>query len=73
MLIVSNKGENEFALTEMNERCDIKVWSGACDSGSDTDTPDKYLCRLCETIPGLDHEVRHEIFPHVSGDYDRMM
>jgi len=65
--------KKEFTGTGAGERCDIKVWSGACDHGTDSKTPEKYLCSLCETISDLDHEVRHEIFPHVSGDYERMM
>lgn len=60
---------NEFKV----DSCDIKVWSGACDRGPAVDTPEKYLCPLCEMLPGLDHEVRHEVYPHVSGDYSRMM
>jgi hypothetical protein len=52
------------------ERCDIHVWSGDCDHGPGGDKGERYLCELCETIPVLDHEIRHEIFPHVSGDYD---
>lgn len=54
------------------ERCDIHVWSGACDHGESNDTEKRYLCDLCENIAALDHEVRHEIFPHVSGDYENM-
>ena len=54
------------------ERCDIHVWSGACDHGESSDAEKRYLCDLCETIPVLDHEVKHEIFPHVSGDYEVM-
>lgn len=60
---------NEFK----GDGCDIKVWSGTCDRGPDNDTREKYLCPLCETLPELDHEVRHEMYPHVSGDYSRMM
>ncbi len=69
MLSVSDKG---YAMSE-NERCDIRVWSGACDRGPDHNASEKYLCSFCETISGMDHEVRHETFPHVSGDYTRMM
>jgi len=70
MLDVGTK-ESTAAVTE--ERCDIRVWSGACDRGTVNDSSERYLCQLCETIPSLNHEVRHEIFPHVSGDYDLMM
>ena len=52
------------------ERCDIHIWSGTCDHGEDVGTEMRYLCDLCESIAVLDHEVKHEIFPHVSGDYD---
>ena len=62
------------AKTEEKEiSCDVRVWSGACDHGADSGDAEKYLCSVCEAISGLDHEVRHEIFPHVSGDYERMM
>jgi hypothetical protein len=51
-------------------RCDIHVWSGSCDHGENVSAEKRYLCDLCESITVLDHEVRHEIFPHVSGDYE---
>lgn len=54
------------------ERCDIHVWSGACEHGEENGTGKGYLCALCENIAVLDHEVRHEIFPHVSGDYENL-
>lgn len=54
------------------ERCDIKVWSGACEHGSFSDNEEKYLCEACETIPKLDHEVRRDGFVHVSGDTDML-
>jgi len=62
----------DFNGSSCEERCDIHVWSGACDHGEGADTEKRYLCDLCETIPVLDHEVKHEIFPHVSGDYELM-
>lgn len=68
-----NVGKKVTTAKGTEERCDIRVWSGACEDGTDNDTSEKYLCKLCETIPSLDHEVRHEIFPHVSGDYELMM
>lgn len=55
-----------------DERCDIRVWSGACDHGAATARDTRFRCDLCETIAVLDHEVRHELFPHVSGDYDNL-
>lgn len=53
------------------ERCDIRVWSGSCEHGSDSGE-DQYLCPLCETVATLDHEVKHDTFPHVSGDYENL-
>lgn len=51
------------------EQCDIKVWSGQCQSDSGEN---KYLCNVCGTIHDLNHEVHHENFPHVSGDTDSL-
>ncbi len=57
---------------ESGGRCDTKVWSGACEKSDYQDMSDKYLCSACGTINALDHEVRHEVFPLVSGDYDNL-
>jgi hypothetical protein len=67
------KGTKKTIMTESpQERCDIKVWSGECRQ-SDSETGGKeYLCPLCGTISGLDHELHHEGFPHVSGDTDNL-
>lgn len=54
------------------ERCDTKVWSGACERSDYANSGDKYLCVACGTLNNLDHEVRHEVFPLVSGDYDNL-
>ena len=54
------------------ERCDTKVWSGECAHSGDTSGGKEYLCTVCGTIRGLDHEVHHEVFPHVSGDTDNL-
>ena len=53
-------------------RCDIKVWCQSCERSEYTSEGDKYLCTTCGKIMGLDHEVRHEPFPHVSGDKDTL-
>jgi hypothetical protein len=53
-------------------RCDIHVWSGACEHGYEDNGGDKYLCPICETIADLDHEVNHDSGSHVSGDYDNL-
>ncbi len=54
------------------ERCDIKVWSGECQQSDYTAGKNEYLCAVCGTITGLDHEMHHENFPHVSGDTDNL-
>lgn len=51
-----------------NERCDIKVWSGACEHDTYSDLSEKYLCDACGTIAGMEHEVSHEGFVHIKGD-----
>ena len=55
-----------------DRRCDTRVWSGACDHGATEDTAGKYLCNVCGTIVDLNHEVRHEFYSNVSGDYDNL-
>lgn len=62
--------EGKKDMTE--ESCDIRIWSEECRHSSYMTSGEKYLCAACEKIPVLDHEVRHEIFPHVSGDADNL-
>ena len=57
---------------ERDDLCDIRVWSGDCEHITTLYSGDKYLCDVCETIPELDHEVRHAAMPYISGDYDRL-
>ena len=52
------------------DRCDIRIWSGTCEHETYSNSGERYLCVTCGTIPDLDHEVRHEIFPHIKGDSD---
>ncbi len=59
-------------ITSGEGRCDTRVWSGSCEKSDYRDMSDKYLCSACGTISALDHEVRHEVFPLVSGDYDNL-
>lgn len=64
---------NDTGKTIMSEEsCDIRVWSEECRHDISTTSGEKYLCAACGKIPGLDHEVRHEIFPYVSGDEDNL-
>ena len=49
-------------------RCDVKVWSGACEHGTYTNMSEKYLCDACGKISRLDHEVSHDGFIHLKGD-----
>ncbi len=58
--------DRETPMTE--ERCDIRIWSGECERSDYTTMSEKYLCSSCGTIPGLDHEMHHEIYPHIAGD-----
>jgi len=53
--------------------CDIRVWSGECQQPGNVSRDEKFLCRFCEQLPKLDHEVRHDVLPaYVSGDYDNL-
>jgi hypothetical protein len=54
------------------DRCDTRVWSGECAQSDDATGKNEYLCTVCGTIRNLDHEVHHEVFPHVSGDSDNL-
>jgi len=54
---------------ERDDFCDIRVWSGDCEHTTSLYSGDKYLCDVCGTISGLEHEVRPAALPYVSGDY----
>ena len=67
------RDKDKKELTGLSEpSCDVRVWSGSCDHSEYTTAGDKYLCASCGTIVGLNHEVHHEVFPHVSGDDDNL-
>jgi hypothetical protein len=51
------------------QNCDIRIWCAECRQSDYTVSGDKFLCASCGLIMSTDHEVNHEIFPHVSGDY----
>ena len=70
-LMLDTKWTNE-AGRERDDFCDIKIWSGDCEHTASLNSGDKYLCDVCETIPGLEHEVRPAALPYVSGDYDTL-
>lgn len=60
-------------MQETSEKgCDIRIWCQECQQSEYVTSGEKYLCAYCGKIMALDHEVRHEIFPHVSGDYDNL-
>lgn len=59
-------------MSEKKEASAIKLWCNECQRGDYITKEDKYLCASCGKILNLGHEIRHEIFPHVSGDTDTM-
>ena len=64
--------ESKEPFGSAGSRCDIKVWSPDCRKSDFTDPSEKYLCSSCKTIPNLDHEIRHDQFPYICGDDDRL-
>ena len=65
-------GKKAGKVTSTEGRCDTRVWSGACEKSDYTDSSDKYLCTECGTLSNLTHEVRHEFYSQVCGDYDNL-
>lgn len=60
-------------MAEKEEACDVKIWCEACQVSDYTiDEESSYWCVSCGKLLNLDHEVHHEIFPHVSGDTDNL-
>ncbi|GAM09356.1 hypothetical protein OR1_01633 [Geobacter sp. OR-1] len=59
-------------LEPREERCDTRIWSGECKHETTVSNGDNYLCVTCGTIRNLDHEVGHELFPHIKGDTDNL-
>jgi hypothetical protein len=57
---------------ERDDFCDIRVWSGDCEHTTSLYSGDKYLCDICESVRGLEHEVRPATLPYVSGDYQNL-
>lgn len=57
---------------ERDDFCDVRVWSGDCEHTTSLYGGDKYLCDICESVPGLEHAVVPAAMPYVSGDYSRL-
>ena len=67
------RDKDKRELTDLSgPECDVRVWSAACQHSDYTSEGDRYLCASCGTIVGLNHEVHHVPFPHVSGDDDNL-
>lgn len=62
----------DTSLETPDESCDIRIWSGECEHEKYTGISQKYLCVSCGMIIGLDHEVGHEIFPHIKGETESL-
>ncbi len=69
---MAERDEKKIMTGPSQKRCDIKTWSGECRQSDSPSGEKKYLCAVCGTIVDLNHEVRHEHFPHVSGDTDNL-
>lgn len=50
------------------QRCDVKVWSPACERHDFRAEGDKYLCVACGKIQELTHEIGHDHFPHLKAE-----
>ncbi|MDZ4184550.1 MAG: hypothetical protein U1D97_06180 [Desulfuromonadales bacterium] len=59
-------------MTEPKEASASKLWCEECQGSDYVTKEDKYLCASCGKVLNADREVHHEIFPHVSGDTDKM-
>ncbi|MDA8430826.1 MAG: hypothetical protein M0T70_16350 [Geobacteraceae bacterium] len=57
---------------DRDDFCDVRIWSGDCKHSTYQYSGDEYLCDVCGSVPGLDHEVRPAALPYVSGDYDSL-
>jgi len=55
-----------------DDSCDIRIWSGDCEQLEAPSLSGKYLCKSCGMIDVLDHEVRHDYYSYVSGDYQKL-
>lgn len=69
---MSRTERTELYAETWEDRCDTRVWSGKCGHEPTGEDDDPYLCAYCGTIEQLDHEVGHEIFPHIKGATDSL-
>ena len=59
-------------MSKQQKANDSRIWCEECKKSDYTTVGDKYLCTLCGKSLHLNHEVHHEIFPHVVGDTDNL-
>jgi hypothetical protein len=57
---------------EPGNKCEVRIWCPDCERSEYTTKGEKYLCVACGKVMESNHEVHHEIFPHVSGDKDHL-
>lgn len=69
---MSDTTDKQVKQESAGEGCDIRVWCEECKQSEYVTSGDKYLCSYCGKVMTLDHEVRHQVFPHVSGDYNNL-
>ena len=69
---MKRENDNRELVGETGASCDIRVWSAACERSEYKTEGDQYLCATCGNIVGLNHEVHHEMFPHICGDDDNL-
>lgn len=62
----------DLSVESLDEGCDVRIWSGDCEHEKYNGISEQYLCVACGKIIGLNHEVRHEGFPHIKGDTDNL-
>lgn len=69
---MSDKEKIDVMTAKPGGDCHVRVWCAECKRSDYTTSGDKYLCASCGKIMNLDHEVGHDMFPHVSGDYRKL-
>ena len=69
---MTKEREKSDLMRRPEEECDIRIWSAECKRDKFATEGDKYMCVSFGKIAGLNHEVHHEVFPHISGDDDNL-